>query len=120
MCSTTLEKRTVKIVAKMFTWKTFDVTLLDSYFLDNEVKVDLVFSLHSYIYKTEWVQTFIFTDVFDIEFEKIAKMYKSLHATLFIAHSDTYQIDVMNRNNPIIFKDELLQLVFKKWLKWEY
>ena len=53
MYNATLEKKTVNIVAKMFTGRTFDITLLDSYFLENEVEVDLVFSLYNYIYKTE-------------------------------------------------------------------
>ena len=65
MYNATLEKRTALIVAKMFTGRTFDITLLDSYFLENEVEVDLVFSLYHYIYKTEWANTFIFTNSFE-------------------------------------------------------
>jgi len=55
--------------------------------------------------------------VFDVEFEKIAKTFKQLYFTLFLIHPDKFQIDVMNRNNPIIFEDELIQKTFKMWLK---
>ena len=71
MCDTTLEKRTVKIVAKMFSWKTFDITKLDTYFLTHTVDKELLYSLYEYIDKHIGSDTFIFTDVFDMEFQKL-------------------------------------------------
>ena len=119
MYNATLEKKTAQTVAKMVTGSTFDITLLDSYFLENEVEVDLVFSLYNYIYKTEWANTFIFTNSFEIEFSKIVDIFICLHSHSFRGHSDSYTIDVMNLQNPIFFKDTFVQNIFRKWLKWE-
>ena len=55
--------------------------------------------------------------MFDVEFENIAKTFKQLYFTLFLIHSNKFQIDVMNRNNPIIFEDKLIQKTFNIWLK---
>jgi len=119
MCNTILKKRTVKIVANMFSQKTFDITLLDKYFRCNNIETDLVFSLYNYIYKTEWANTFNFTDVFDIEFKKIADTFISLNSNSFTTHTSSYTIDVMNLQNPIKFKDTFIQNIFTKWLRWE-
>ena len=119
MCSTKLEEKTVDIVSKMFTWKTFDITLLDSYFLENKVEIDLVFSLYHYLYKNEWANTFIFTDIFTIEFKKIVDIFICLHSHSFIGHSNKVKIDEMNQQNPILFRDDFAQDIFKMWLKWE-
>ena len=119
MCNTTLEEKTVEIISQMFSWKTFDITLLESYFLENEVKIDLVFSLYHYLYKNEWANTFIFTDIFSIEFKKIIDIFICLHSHLFISYSNKVKIDEMNLQNPILFTDEFVQYIFKMWLKWE-
>jgi len=52
MCSTKLEKRTVKIVKSFLYRNTFDITLLDRYFEEKDVEMTLVFFLHSYICNT--------------------------------------------------------------------
>ena len=117
MCNTKLQKRTDEIIKRMFYRNTFDITLMDRYFSEKEVNIEMVFSLHSYVFKNIGTDTFIFSDVFDEEFKKIAEIFKSLYFTLFIVHTNSYNIDVMNLKNPIHFKDKFVQKAFKKWLK---
>ncbi|HIP11156.1 MAG TPA: hypothetical protein EYG73_00420 [Arcobacter sp.] len=93
------------------------MTLLDSFFLENEVEVDLVFSIYHYIYKNEGSNTFIFTDIFSIEFKKIVDIFICLHSHSFTGYSNSYIIDEMNLQKPIHFKDEFVQNIFSKWLK---
>jgi hypothetical protein len=70
MHHTKLEKKTAKIVSKMFTGRAFDVTKLDKYFTTHKVDLKLLHSLHNYIATHIGEDTFIFTDVFDSEFQK--------------------------------------------------
>ena len=91
--------------------------MLDIYFLDNEVEVNLVFSIYKYIYQNEGSNTFIFTDIFYIEFKKIVDIFICLHSHSFTAHSHSYKIDEMNLEKPIQFKDHFVQDIFSKWLK---
>ena len=120
MCSVKiLEQKTVQIVKNMFSWKAFDVTLMDRYFSENEVDVNLVFSIHYYIYENIGSDTFVFSDVFEYEFEKIVDIFKSLYFTLFIVHSSKFEIDVMDQKSPIKFEDSFVQKAFLMWVKWE-
>ena len=76
MCSTKFEKRVVKIVKSFLYRDTFDITLLDKYFQEKDVEMNLVFSLHNYICKHYGEDTFMFTDVFDNAFRKmVAKFF---------------------------------------------
>ena len=68
---TNLQKQTAKIVNdNMFSWRTFDVALLDKYFEENKISDKLELSLYNYILKNMWYDTFIFTNVFDKYLEK--------------------------------------------------
>ena len=119
MCNTKLEEKTVEIVSKMFSWKTFDCTLLDDYFLNNDVEVKLIYSIHSYIFKNIGEDTFIFTNIFEKEFEKVVNIFKTFYFGFFICHSSKVKIDVMNLKNPILFESKSTQDYFIKCLKWE-
>jgi len=116
MYNANLEKRTVKIVSRMFYRNTFDITLLDRYFLEKDVDIDLIFSIHSYIYKNIGRDTFMFTDIFSIKFELIAKKFISIHPRLFKGHNKKFTVDDMNLVNQIVFRDDFVQNIFSKWL----
>lgn len=91
--------------------------MLDIYFLDNEVEVDLVFSIYEYLYKHDGSNTFIFTNIFYSEFVKIVEIFICLHSHGFAGHSHSFKIDEMNLQKPIQFKDDFVQNIFSKWLK---
>ena len=117
MCSTKLEKRTVKIVKSFLYRNTFDITLLDRYFEEKDVEMTLVFFLHSYICNTYWEDTFMFTDVFDNAFRKMVAKFFWYYPTLNTSHLK-YTIDV-SIENPVIFMNKTTQKLFNNWIKKE-
>jgi len=117
MCNTKLEKRTVKIVNRMFYRNTFDVTLMDRYFLEKEVDTSLVFSLHRYIYNNIGSDTFIFSDVFDIAFRKIVAKFLLHYPTINI-NLLKYELDD-SLENPVVFSNEFVQKLFDIWIRKE-
>ena len=117
MCNTNLQKRTVEIVSRMFYRNSFDITLMDRYFLEKDVDINLLFSIHSYIHKNIGNDTFIFSDVFSTKFELIAKSFISIHPRLFKKHKKEFVIDDMETTNQIVFTDVFVQKIFLNWLK---
>ena len=106
MKPTKFEKRIVKIVKRMVYRKTFDVTLLDRYFLEKDVDMTLVFGLHTYICNTYGEDTFIFTDVFDIAFRKIVAKFLLHYPTINIG-SLKYELDD-SKDNPVVFSNRVV------------
>ena len=117
MCNTKLEKRTAKIVSRMFYRNTFDITLLDRYFEEKDLDTSLVFSLHSYIYKNIGADVFIFSDVFDYAFRKIVAKFLLYYPTINIG-SLKYTLDD-SKEIPVIFSNESVQNLFNIWIKKE-
>ena len=117
MKPTKFEKRIVKIVKSMVYRKTFDVTQLDRYFQEKDVEMSLVFGLHTYIYNTYWEDTFLFTDVFDIEFRKIVARFLLHYPTINIGFLK-YSIDD-SKDNPVVFSNEFVQKLFDIWIRRE-
>ena len=117
MKPTKFEKRIVKIVKRMVYRKTFDVTLLDRYFLEKDVDMTLVFGLHTYICNTYGEDTFLFTDVFDIAFRKIVAKFLLYYPTINIG-SLKYEIDD-SKKNPVVFSNEFVQKMFDIWIRKE-
>ena len=115
--TTTINHRVTQIYSTLFTSRVFDITLLDKYMLENELDVTLVYALHSHLYHKEGRDTFIFSDVFDVEFQKIVDIFKALHLACVDLDLQGYTIDVMNVKNPICFTDTLIQSRFTQWLK---
>ena len=117
MKPTKFEKRIVKIVKSMLYRKTFDVTLLDRYFQEKDVDMNLVFGLHTYIYNTYGEETFMFTDVFDVAFRKIVAKFLLHYPTINIG-SLRYELDE-SKDNPVIFSNEFVQKMFNMWIRKE-
>ena len=115
--TTTLKHRVTEIYSTLFTGRVFDITLLDNYVLENELDVALVYALHSHIYNKEGRNTFIFSDVFNMEFQKIVDIFKALYLAKVSLTLQSYTIDVMNVENPILFRDSSIQSRFTQWLK---
>jgi len=117
MKPTKFEKRIVKIVKSMLCRKILDITLVDKYFIEKDVDMNLVFGIHTYIYNTYWEDTFLFTDVFDIEFRKIVARFLLHYPTINIG-SLKYTLDD-SRDNPVVFSNEFVQKLFDMWVKRE-
>ena len=117
MTKVKLEQQTIKVVKSMFYRKTFDITLLDRYFLEKEIDTSLVISLYKYIAKNIWTNTFLFTDVFDEAFEKIVSKFLLYYPSINI-NSLKYELDETNKN-VVVFSNEFTQKLFNMWIKKE-
>jgi hypothetical protein len=66
----------------------------------------------------------MFTNVFEREFIKIADLFRffcfRFHIFFYISHSFKFKIDVMNLENPIVFKSESTEKFFIKCSEREF
>jgi len=52
---------------------------MDNYLWDNDLSIDMIYSLHKLVHIRTGEDTFIFTDIFSIKFELIAKKFIKLN-----------------------------------------
>jgi len=97
---------------------TLDIPAMEDYLFRKKLDRVTIYSLHQFISKKYGMNTFIFTDVFTSQFEKIVEDFMNYcdSKKLFESHNKSFKVDDMELESPITFKDKMIHQIFIMWL----